>query len=344
MTCFGQHVDDYLRLRRSLGYKLHDHAHLLRRFAVHLDAIGAELVTVELALAWALEPEVLAGSVVPAMRLLVVRGFARYMAGIDPRTEIPPTGLIRFRQQRRPPFIYTDAEILALMAQARTGIRQTLCAATYETLIGLLAATGMRISEAIKLDRTDIDWAEAGSARRELLRLAAASAARHGRCPGHVPTSVPERRRRRGRSVSAEVARPQAHEGREHAAGLVSRRCRRPVAAPGPRHLFGASRPVLHLRLPLSSAGASRLCRWPARHRPGGAVMTLIAPTLQAFFSDRLVKQLHASPRTIASYRDTLSLLLRFLQDTTGTAPSALDWDVLMLEFKPALSLVVVGE
>ena len=160
MTCFGQHVDDYLRLRRSLGYKLDDHARLLRRFAVHLDAIGAELVTVELALAWALEPEVPAGSVVPAMRLLVVRGFARYMAGIDPRTEIPPTGLIRFRQQRRPPFIYTDGEILALMAQARTGIRQALCAATYETLIGLLAATGMRISEAIKLDRTDIDWAE----------------------------------------------------------------------------------------------------------------------------------------------------------------------------------------
>ena len=63
MTCFGQHVDDYLQLRRSLGYKLHDHARLLRRFAVHLDAIGAECVTVELALAWALEPEVPAGSV-----------------------------------------------------------------------------------------------------------------------------------------------------------------------------------------------------------------------------------------------------------------------------------------
>ncbi len=160
MTSFVEHVEDYLRLRRSLGYKLHDHARLLRRFAAHLDAIGTECVTVDLALSWALEPEVPPGSVVPWMRLLVVRGFARYMAGIDSRTEIPPTGLIRFRQHRRPPFIYTDAEILALMAQARTGIRQALCAASYETLIGLLAATGMRISEAIKLDRTDIDWAE----------------------------------------------------------------------------------------------------------------------------------------------------------------------------------------
>ncbi len=55
--------------------------------------------------------------------------------------------------------------------------------------------------------------------------------------------------------------------------------------------------------------------------------MTLIAPTLQAFFSDRLTKQLQASPRTIASYRDTLRLLLSFAHDKTGTAPSALDWD-----------------
>lgn len=160
MTTFAQHVGDYLQLRRSLGYKLHNHARLLRRFADHLDAIGAEFVTIDLALSWALEPDVPPGSVVPAMRLLVVRGFARYMSGVDPRTEIPPTGLIRFRRRRRPPFIYSDAEILALMQQARDGIRQALCAATYETLIGLLAATGMRISEAIKLDRTDIDWAE----------------------------------------------------------------------------------------------------------------------------------------------------------------------------------------
>ncbi len=161
MIAFVGHVEDYLRLRRSLGYKLHDHARLLRRFGAHLDTIGAEYVTVELALAWALEPQVPRGSVVPWMRLLVVRGFARYMVGIDPRTEIPPTGLIRFRRQRRPPFIYSDAEIVALMGQARGGIRQALCAATYETLIGLLAATGMRIGEAIKLDRTDVDWAEA---------------------------------------------------------------------------------------------------------------------------------------------------------------------------------------
>jgi integrase len=158
MTTCAEHVDDYLRLRRALGLKLTAHARLLPKFAVHLDAIGAEYITVDLALRWAVEPIVPAGSVVPAMRLLVVPAFARYMTGIDPRTQVPPTGLIRLPRHRRPPFIYSDEQVLALMERARTGIRQRLLGATYETLIGLLAATGMRISEAIKLDNADIDW------------------------------------------------------------------------------------------------------------------------------------------------------------------------------------------
>lgn len=160
MTRFAEHVDDYLRLRRSFGFKLVEHERLLRRFAAHLDGLQAETVTTELALAWALERDLPAGSVVPAVRLIVVRGFARYMIGLDPRTEIPPTELIRPRRQRRAPFIYSDADIAALMDQARTRIRQQLVAATYETFIGLLAVTGMRTSEAIALDRADIDWAE----------------------------------------------------------------------------------------------------------------------------------------------------------------------------------------
>ena len=160
MTTFAKHVDDYLRLRRALGFKLEEHARLLPKFAAHLDAIGAEAVTIDVALGWAVEPVVGDGSVVPATRLLVVRGFARYLAGLDPRTEVPPTGLIGLRRHRRPPFIYTDEQVLALMERARTAIRQRLPAATYETLIGLLAATGMRISEVIKLDNADIDWDE----------------------------------------------------------------------------------------------------------------------------------------------------------------------------------------
>lgn len=161
MTTFTEHAEDYLRLRRSLGFKLNEHARLLPRFAAHLDAVGAAHVSTEIAVAWATEPVVMAGSVVPAMRLLVARGFARYMAGIDPRSEIPPTGLIRSPYRRRAPYIYTEHEVLLLMGRARTAIRQRLAAATYETLIGLLAVTGMRISEAIKLDDADLDFEHA---------------------------------------------------------------------------------------------------------------------------------------------------------------------------------------
>lgn len=160
MTSFADHVTEYLRLRRSFGFKLQEHERLLRKFAAHMDDLGAETVTIERALGWALERDLPAGSVVAATRLLVVRGFARYMIGLDPRTEIPPTQLIPVRRQRRAPFIYTSADIAALMEHARTGISYRLVAATHETLIGLLAVTGMRISEAIKLDRADVNWTD----------------------------------------------------------------------------------------------------------------------------------------------------------------------------------------
>jgi len=160
MTSFADHVTDYLRLRRSFGFKLQEHERLLRKFAIYMDDLGAETVTIELSLAWAIERDLPAGSVVAATRLLVVRGFARYLIGLDPRTEIPPTQLIPIRRQRRTPFIYTSGDIAALMEQARTGISYRLVAATHETLIGLLAVTGMRISEAIKLDRGDVNWAD----------------------------------------------------------------------------------------------------------------------------------------------------------------------------------------
>jgi integrase/recombinase XerD len=160
MTLFPEHVEDYLRLRRAFGHKLVEPGRTLPRFAAHLQATGVEFVTVDAALAWALEPEAAPESVVRARRMMVVRGFAGYMAGIDPRTEIPPAGLIPFRQRWRPPFIYSEADVVALMAQAHQSIPGPLGAATLETLIGLLAATGLRISEAIKLDRRDIDWSE----------------------------------------------------------------------------------------------------------------------------------------------------------------------------------------
>jgi len=160
MTTLAQHLDEYLQLRRTLGHKL-AHAHrYLPRFVTYLDEHDAEFVTIEAALAWSLEPVVPVGSVVPADRMMVVRGFARYLSGIDPRTEVPPAGTIRHPKHWRRPFIYTDNDVLAMIEQARLLIPQPLRSATYQTLIGLLATTGVRVGEALRLDRGDLDRAD----------------------------------------------------------------------------------------------------------------------------------------------------------------------------------------
>lgn len=156
MSALSEAAEDYLRLRRCLGHDLADAHRLLPRFVAYLDAIGAPTVTVVAALAWAQQPDVDPASSVWPRRMTVARGFARHLASIDVRTEIPPLGLIPSRQRWRPPFIYSHTDVAALMARARS-IRYRLPAATHETVIGLLAATGMRVGEAIRLDRADID-------------------------------------------------------------------------------------------------------------------------------------------------------------------------------------------
>jgi integrase len=160
MTLLEEHLREYLQLRRALGHKLAEAHRLLPRFVTYLDVRDIAFVTVEAALAWSLEREVPVGSVVPAHRMMVVRGFARYLSGIDSRTEVPPAGAIRQPQRWRRPFIYSDADVLAMIEQARVVIPQPLRSATYQTLIGLLATTGMRVGEALRLDRGDLDTAE----------------------------------------------------------------------------------------------------------------------------------------------------------------------------------------
>lgn len=159
MTALEQGVIDYLRLRRSLGHQLADAARLLPRFVTYMDQVGAPTITISVALAWALQPDAPVGSTVGPARMTVVRGFARFMSGRDPATQVPPPGLLPHRKRWRPPFIYTDGDIAALLAQPRHSLHQpALRAETYETLLGLLAVTGMRVGEAIKLDQGDIDW------------------------------------------------------------------------------------------------------------------------------------------------------------------------------------------
>jgi integrase/recombinase XerD len=167
MSALSRHLEEYLQLRRSLGHDLAEAARLLPRFVAHLEARETEFVTLKAALAWSLEPEAPAGSTVWGKRMIVVRGFARYLSGIDPRTEVPAAGTIPARRRWRPPFIYSEADIVALMEEARHSIPQPLRAATYEILIGLLAATGLRVGEALRLDRRDVDFCDGVLAVRE---------------------------------------------------------------------------------------------------------------------------------------------------------------------------------
>jgi integrase len=156
MSALREHLEDYLALRRSLGYKLARPGQMLPGFVSYLEAAGAVTVTTGHALAWATAP----GGADPTWwrkRLAAVRGFARYLAPLVPGTDVPPRGLLPGPLSRRAvPYLYSGAEITALMTAA-ADIRPPLRAATYQTLIGLLAATGMRVGEAIGLDRGDLD-------------------------------------------------------------------------------------------------------------------------------------------------------------------------------------------
>lgn len=160
MTPLRNAAEDYLGMRRALGFQLHDQARLLRKFVSFLETERSSYITTELALRWAKQPV----GVLPAQwatRLGVVRQFAQFLSASDPRTEVPPPGLLPYRYQRRAPYIYRDAEVLRLLhAAGRIRSATGLRAASYSTLIGLLAVSGLRISEAIGLDDQDIDLAE----------------------------------------------------------------------------------------------------------------------------------------------------------------------------------------
>jgi integrase len=158
MSALGEAANEYLTLRRSLGYKLEAHGRLLPQFAEFLDERQATVITTALALEWATQP-VERSVVWWHQRLAIAAGFARYLQASDPRHEVPATDLLPAKFRRTIPYLYSEAEITALMHAARM-IRSPLKAATYETLIGLLSVTGMRIGEAVALDRDDLELSE----------------------------------------------------------------------------------------------------------------------------------------------------------------------------------------
>ncbi|MGH9066426.1 MAG: tyrosine-type recombinase/integrase [Acidimicrobiales bacterium] len=158
MTELRAAAREYLALRRSFGFKLVEAGRLLDQFVDYLEARGAQTVTAALALEWATAP---AGAD-PWWwrgRLSVARCFARYLSAFDPATEIPPTQLLPVRPPRAVPYVYCEADVVALIEEAGR-LSPPLRAATYSTFIGLVAVTGMRGGEAVALDDSDVDLAE----------------------------------------------------------------------------------------------------------------------------------------------------------------------------------------
>ena len=155
MSNLRAELDNYLAIRRAVGFKLHRTGLLLADFVGYLEEHQSDTITTDSALAWASLPRD-GSSEWWGYRLSVVRAFARHLHAIDPRHEVPPTGLWPAKSHRATPYLYSDADIAALMAAAHQ-FRSPLRAATFETLVGLLAVTGLRIGEALRLDRDDVD-------------------------------------------------------------------------------------------------------------------------------------------------------------------------------------------
>jgi integrase/recombinase XerD len=158
MTTLREAAREYLEMRRGLGFKLHDAGNLLLKFVTFMEQHHASHITLQLALAWAQQPS----NVQPtewAHRLSIVRLFARHRSATDPRTEIPPDGLLPFRPKRARPYLYSAQEIKALLRAAlalptsRGGLRPW----TYHCLFGLLSVAGLRLGEVRNLDLQDVD-------------------------------------------------------------------------------------------------------------------------------------------------------------------------------------------
>ena len=158
MNALRKALREYLQLRRSLGYELRRADKLLHQFLGYLEAAGAKTITTQHALSWACQPPG-GDSNWRSQRLTVVRGFASYLRNIDVAVEVPPSDLLPSRPRRASPYLYSEQDIAALIEAAKM-LSSPLRVATYQVLIGLLAVTGMRVGEAINLNRGDFDAAQ----------------------------------------------------------------------------------------------------------------------------------------------------------------------------------------
>jgi integrase len=153
-------VKDYLALRRGLGFKLKEYGECLHEFVLFLKENGVSHITNKLAVEYATQRQD-EKPVSWSRRLSIIRGFAGYRIGADPKTEIPPVGLLKFRSRRARPYLYSENEIHRLLEAAlKMESPHKLQPHTYYCLFGLLAVSGMRLGEAINLHPQDVDWSE----------------------------------------------------------------------------------------------------------------------------------------------------------------------------------------
>jgi integrase len=160
MSELREAAEQYLQLRGELGFKMYKVIRLVRSFVAFAEREGASHVTTDLALRWAQQPSGALPSTW-AWRLSVVRRFAVWLSASDPHTQVPPPGLLPEQYRRKRPYIYSDAEVERLVDTAsRLPSVAGLKGRTFATIFGLLAVTGLRISEALALDREDVDLQE----------------------------------------------------------------------------------------------------------------------------------------------------------------------------------------
>jgi integrase len=159
MSTLRENVNDYLATRRAMGFKVEGLTKLLLSFAAFCEARGATRVQNDLAVQWATATiKAPVHDALLARRMDAVRIFARHQHALDPATQIPPEAICSRRYRSREPNVFSEAEVLAFLAAAET-LSPRFRAVTWRTLIGLLAATGMRPGEACRLIVSDIDLA-----------------------------------------------------------------------------------------------------------------------------------------------------------------------------------------
>lgn len=239
MTRLRRALADYLRVRRTAGFKLKQAGEMLPDFIEYLDKRHMTYVTTVAAIAWATQPR----DVNPnwwRQRLVVVRGFARYLQTIDSRTEMPSLDHLPASEGiRSTPYVYSAEDITALLSATDT-LRTPLRVATYRTLLGLLSVTGMRVGEVIALDERDFDR------RRDVLVIRKTKFDKSREVPMHASTVQALERylrdrnrlapRRRTPSLFVSIAGSRLFYQNVHetflklvyAAGLGERRPRRP--------------------------------------------------------------------------------------------------------------------